>query len=236
MVSRHTPPPGPPPRDPTGDHEAPRAHGPEEEQRFQEEALPHLDAVYRFSLRLAGDESAAEDLVQETFLRAYRSWHQYTSGTNCKSWLFTICRNVHLRRFEREKKHDEIVGQEAAGQPEGISRENAVFMSVRSEDPEGTFFASIVDEEVLRAIEELPDDFRVAVVLADREELSYQDIAELLEVPVGTVKSRLFRGRRMLQERLHDYAVAVGYLPARKVQQERSGARHTHSNGEGEDP
>lgn len=189
--------------------------GDDPDRRFEEEALPNLDAVYRFALRLTGDESGAEDLVQETFLRAYRSWHQYTPGTKCKSWLFTICRNVHLRNSEREQRHDEIVGHEAPDDARDLSRQNPVFMSARSdEDPEGNFFESIVDDEVLRAIDELPKEFRTALALSDREGLNYKEISQLLEIPVGTVKSRLFRGRQMLQERLRDYAIAVGFLPA----------------------
>lgn len=189
--------------------------GMDPDRRFEAEALPNLDAVHRFALRLTGDESGAEDLVQETFLRAYRSWHQFTPGTNCKSWLFTICRNVHLRNAERTKRHQEIVERESEDDPRSVSRENPVFMSTQPDDPEGSFFASIVDHEVLRAIEELPEEHRLAVVLADQEELSYQEISNLLEIPVGTVKSRLFRGRRALQRRLRDYAVSMGFLPAR---------------------
>lgn len=218
---------GPAPSSPDPGAEAERG-APDPDRLFEEEALPHMDAVYRFAHRLTGDESRAEDLAQETFLKAYRSWHQYTPGTRCKSWLFTICRNLHLRNSEREQRHEEILAREAAEDPQSISRENPVFMSTRRDDPEGNFFHSIVDEEVLRAIEELPGEFRLAVILSDREGLNYQEIAELLDVPVGTVKSRLFRGRRMLQERLHDYAVAVGFLPS-------SGPRSTPRRPQGSD-
>ena len=237
MSTRNAPAPEPRPSEEASavGRSGPLAGGDDAERRFEEEALPNLDAVYRFALRLVGDEAAAEDLVQETFLRAYRSWHQYTPGTNCKSWLFTICRNIHLRNAERQKKHEEIVSQEATGEARGLSRENPVFMSTRSEDPEGTFFASIVDDEVLRAIEALPEEFRTPVVLADREDLSYKEISELLEVPVGTVKSRLFRGRRMLQRHLHDYAVDVGYLPDQRPRKEGPESPHSHSDGEGSD-
>ena len=142
---------------------------------FHEEALPHMDAVFRFALRLSGAQDQAEDLVQETFLRAYRAWDQYTPGTQCKSLLFTIFRNVFLRQ--------------------------------------GDFFASIVDEEVLSRIQELPEDYRTAVILSDLEGFTYQEIADMTDVPVGTVKSRLFRGRRVLQNALYDYAVSMGYIP-----------------------
>ena len=182
------------------------------QETFREEALPQMDAVYRFALRLAGNPPAAEDLVQETYLRAWRSWEQYTPGTNCKSWLFTICRNVFLRQEERGKRHDEILTEQAPDDPESLSRENPVFAASRDEDPEGDFFESIVDDEVLAAIDDLPEEYRTAVVLSDLEGMAYKEVAELMDVPVGTVKSRLFRGRRMLQEELYDYAVSMGYI------------------------
>jgi len=183
---------------------------------FEREALPHLDAVYRFALRLAGAADAAEDLVQETYLRGYRSWDQYTVGTRCKSWLFTICRNVYLRQRERKKRHEEILTEQALDSPAKLSRENPVFAATQDEDPEGDFFKGIVDEEILMAIDNLQEEYRTAVVLSDLQGLSYQEIAEVMEVPVGTVKSRLFRGRRQLQARLRDYATSMGYLSARR--------------------
>jgi len=182
---------------------------------FEVEALPHLDAVYRFALRLAGSPPAADDLVQETFLRAYRAWAQYTPGTNCKSWLFTICRNVFLRQQERGKRHDEIVEENVNREGPGYDPINPVWSEARGVDPEGTFFGKIVDEEVVRAIDELPEEYRTAVVLSDLEGLAYAEIAELMGVPVGTVKSRLFRGRQKLQMVLYDYAVEMGYIARR---------------------
>ncbi len=179
---------------------------------FVDEAIPHMDAVYRFALRLAGTQDGAEDLVQDTYFRAFRAWEQYTPGTRCKSWLFTICRNVFLRQRERGQRHDEIVGETAYEDPRALAREAAVFAASKDADPEGEFFRAIVDEEVLRAIDDLPDEYRMAVVLSDLEDLSYNEIAEIMEIPVGTVKSRLFRGRRQLQERLHAYAVEMGYI------------------------
>ena len=183
-----------------------------QDETFQEEALPQMDAVYRFALRLTGDPDGAADLTQHTFLRAYQNWDRYTPGTKAKSWLFTICRNLFLRRQERSRRHDEIVTAVAEEDPRNISRESAVFLAVRDQDPEGAFWSEVVDEEVLRAIEGLPVRFRDAVVLSDLEGLSYAEIAEIMDVPVGTVKSRLFRGRRVLQEGLYDYAVSQGII------------------------
>lgn len=182
---------------------------------FEDEALPHLDAVYRFALRLSGSPDLAEDLVQETFLRAFKAWNQYTRGTAAKSWLFTICRNVFLRRRERRQRHEEIVDANAARSAGGTGPVEPLWSSVAGVDPEGDFFSSLVDDRIVEAIEALPEEYRTAVVLSDIEGLPYAEIAELMEVPVGTVKSRLFRGRRQLQRVLYDYAVEMGYIAAR---------------------
>lgn len=179
---------------------------------FAEEALPHLDAVYRFALRLSGSTDAAEDLVQETYLRALRAWSQYVAGTSAKSWLFTICRNVFLRGEERARRHQEIVsGATQPSLPTGGEPEPAMWAAQRL-DPEGDFLRSIVDEQILEAISALPEDYRTAVALSDMEGLSYAEIAELMDVPVGTVKSRLFRGRRLLQEALYEHAREIGII------------------------
>lgn len=183
-------------------------------ESFQHEAQPHLDAVYRFALRLSGSPADAEDLVQETFLRAYRAWEQYTPGTRAKSWLFTICRNVFLRQRKRDRRRDETVRQ-AANEVDtsGVQTgEIPVFTTAYQYDPEGQFFASIIDDGILLAIEGLPADFRDAVVLSDLEGLSYAEIADVLGIPIGTVKSRLFRGRRLLQRQLYEYATESGYV------------------------
>ena len=179
---------------------------------FEEEALPHLDAVYRFALGLTGSASEADDLVQETFLRAFKAWDQFERGTKAKSWLFTICRNVFLRGRERTQRHDEIVSDTADRSGPASSPVNPVWVSALGVDPEGDFFESIVDDRIMEAIAALPEEYRTAVFLSDVEGLSYAEIAEMVDVPVGTVKSRLFRGRRRLQEVLYEHAVEMGYI------------------------
>jgi len=179
---------------------------------FAEEALPHLDAVYGFALRLSGSRDEADDLTQETFLRAYNAWDQYTLGTRAKSWLFTICRNVFLRRHERARRHEEILAVTAGPSDAIPEASNPLWAAVEGTDPEGSFFGSIVDDRIVDAIDGLPEEYRSAVVLSDVEGLSYAEIAEIMEVPVGTVKSRLFRGRRRLQQVLYAYAVEMGYV------------------------
>jgi RNA polymerase sigma-70 factor (ECF subfamily) len=183
---------------------------------FESEAVPHLDAVYRFAFRLTGSAPDAEDLVQETFLRAYRSWERFEPGTRAKSWLFTICRNAFLRQRQHDTRRVEVM-QKAARDNGGndVGAETVLFMPAYQQDPEGTFFFSVIDRRILEMIGRIPPDFREVVLLSDLEGLSYAEIAEVLVVPIGTVKSRLFRGRRMLQESLYNYATESGYVQPR---------------------
>lgn len=184
----------------------------EGDRAFREEILPELDAVYRFALRLSGDPDRAQDLTQETFLRAYRNREKYTPGTRAKSWLFTICRNVFLRGEERTRRHEEIVSEAADSGPGEAALDGRVFKTAQEADPEGEFWRRVVDEEILRAIDRLPEPFRTAVTLVDREALSYEEAAGVLDVATGTLKSRLYRGRRLLQRSLYDHAVEAGIV------------------------
>jgi RNA polymerase sigma-70 factor (ECF subfamily) len=182
------------------------------DRSFRDEALPEMEAVYRFALRLTRDPEQARDLTQDTFLRAYQNWEKYVPGTRVKSWLFTICRNLFLRGEDRNRRHGEIVRDLTDEDPRNISREATVFLAAADRDPEGSFWAQVVDREILKEIDALPPEFREAIVLSDVEGLAYAEVAEILGVPVGTVKSRLFRGRRILQEKLYDYAVSTGVV------------------------
>ncbi|OLC06483.1 MAG: hypothetical protein AUH78_19350 [Gemmatimonadetes bacterium 13_1_40CM_4_69_8] len=172
---------------------------------FEQEALVHLDTLYRVALRLTGNAADADDLVQETMLKAYRSWDQYEKGTNAKGWLLTILRNSFINEYRRRTRHPETVDVDTI-------EPFAVFGEVQDDDPQGAFFDRIVDDEVLKAIDELPEAFRETLVLSDVEGLSYQEIGKILGVPVGTVKSRLFRARQALQGKLYQYAVSMGYI------------------------
>jgi RNA polymerase sigma-70 factor, ECF subfamily len=176
---------------------------------FDDEALPHLDALYRVALRLTADPSQAEDLVQDTMLKAYRSWRQYRPGTNAKGWLLTILRNTFINDYRR-RKHEPVAMDLEAVEPHALDR------SIEEVDPEGSFFAQIVDAKVLEAIDALPHEFREVLVLSDVEGMSYAEIAETLQIPVGTVKSRLFRARRQLQADLYAHAVEMGYIQPRE--------------------
>lgn len=174
---------------------------------FEGEALPHLDMVYRVALRYVGDPSEAEDLVQQTMLKAYRAWDQYRLGTNVRAWLLTILRNEAFAVHRRRKyQRNALEGQ----QIDGVT----VFGRRHEAGPESRFLAESVDTEIVAAIDSLPVEFREAVVLRYVESLSYAEIAEVTGVRLGTVKSRLSRGRRLLRDRLHKYAVEMDYIDA----------------------
>lgn len=172
--------------------------------QFEREALVHLDALYSFALKLARARDDAEDLVSDTLLRALERWEQYHLGTNIRAWLFTILYHVFVSRKRR-------IDAREVQQPEDTEGW-AMFEAVGEADPETRFYDSFLDDEVTRAIRSLPVEYRSAVVLSDLQGLRYAEIADVLGVPEGTVKSRLFRGRRLLQRKLANFAVEMGYL------------------------
>ena len=175
---------------------------------FEEIALPFIPDVSRFAYSLTRDADEADDLVQDTFLKAYRSWHRFEPGTNCRSWLFTICKNTFRRRFKREKMRPDVEA-EATGDDDAMpivmSHVNAEQLGL------GDLFDRLdVQPALERAMDELPEPFREIVGLVDLEGFSYHEAAEILEIPVGTVRSRLFRARRRLQESLIEQAKDMG--------------------------
>ena len=173
---------------------------------FESQALPHLDTLYRVALRLTGEPAAAQDLVQDTMLRALAAWKSFRPGSNARAWLVTILRNQFINGWRSAKRAPTGVDMDAIPEP----------ADPKDPDPEGRFFSELVDEEVTAAVDELPDDFREVLVLSDMEGLPYAEIAESLGIPVGTVKSRLFRARRILQLRLRQYAESTGLIPPRE--------------------
>lgn len=177
---------------------------------FERETLPHLDTLYRVALRLTGEDAAAQDLVQDTMLRALRGWGGFRPGSNARAWLVTILRNTFINDYRRRRREPVTVELDDASP-------HAIYDAVADADPEGTFFARIVDERVLAAVDALPAEFREVLVLSDMEGLGYAEIAAALDIPLGTLKSRLFRARRLLQRRLYDHAVAMGYIAPREV-------------------
>ena len=179
------------------------------DERFRDDALPHLEAVGRYALSLTRDEADADDLTQETFLRAFRAWSQFVPGTECRAWLFTICRNTYLRTSNREQKVAacEDPELEALGAA-------AVHAAAQQEGLDEVFARADVVGAVRDAVDELPGTFRDAIVLVDLEDQSYEEAARVLGIPMGTVRSRLFRGRRLLQEKLIEHARDAGLADA----------------------
>ncbi|MEP6655387.1 MAG: sigma-70 family RNA polymerase sigma factor [Myxococcales bacterium] len=184
---------------------------------FEREALPHLSALYSAAMRLTRNERDAEDLVQDAMLRAYRFFDTFQAGTNCKAWLFRILTNVFCNRYREREREREIL-DEAESSDANVEQFTAGAEAGR--DVERALLGRLVSEDVERALTEVPQDFRLAVILADLEDFSYKEIAEIMECPAGTVMSRLYRGRKMLQRLLYDYAVEQGVIdPARVPRQ-----------------
>lgn len=181
----------------------------EKRKGFEREALPHMDALYRTALRMTKNENDAEDLVQEAFAKAYRFWDKFEPGSNCRAWLFKIMTNIFINEYRSKSRApvsvnvDDIDDNFLYGQLAQTGPED---------DPERHFFAKVFDDDVKKAIAELPDDFRLVVILSFLEGFSYQEIAEIADLQLGTVKSRLHRGRKLLQKKLFDYAIRNGYI------------------------
>jgi len=181
----------------------------EKRKSFEKEALPHMDALLRTALRMTKNQNDAEDLVQETFAKSYRFWDKFEQGSNCRAWLFKIMTNIFINEYRSKSRApmavnvDDIDDNFLYGQLSQLPPED---------NPEQQLFAKVFDDDVKKAIEELPDDFRMVVVLSFLEGFSYQEIAEIADLQLGTVKSRLHRGRKLLQKKLYDYALRNGFI------------------------
>jgi RNA polymerase sigma-70 factor (ECF subfamily) len=184
---------------------------------FEAEALRHLDALYRTALRMTRSEADAEDLVQETYIRAFRFREQFTLGTNMKAWLFRILTNTFINTYRRKTAQPDVTDLEGVDEFSLYRRMADDRAASSSPDPEAELLNSVVDTEVTDALEALPEKFRTAVPL-DVEGFSYKEIAEMLGIPIGTVMSRLHRGRKFLQKRLYDLARERGIAAVRTPQ------------------
>jgi len=184
---------------------------------FETEALRHLDALYRTALRMTRSEADAEDLVQETYIRAFRFRDQFTLGTNMKAWLFRILTNTFINTYRRKTAQPEVTDLEGIDEFSLYRRMADDRAASTSPDPEAELLNSVVDTEVTDALEALPEKFRTTVLL-DVEGFSYKEIAEMLTIPIGTVMSRLHRGRKFLQKRLYDLARERGIAAVRTPQ------------------
>lgn len=182
---------------------------------FEAAALPHLDALYGFATRLTRNERDAEDLVQDAILRAFRFFDRFDPGSNCKAWLFKILHNTFIDKYHRGVRDRALAGAIAVAEGEGTTVSHGMMLAAR--DPEAAILGGVMSANVTRALDALPEEFRVAVILSDIEDLSYREISEVMDCPVGTVMSRLFRGRRQLQAALRGYAEEQGIVKREEV-------------------
>lgn len=176
---------------------------------FEDNAFEHIDSLYSTALRLTRNPQDAEDLVQDTCLRGFQFFNRYQQGTNFKAWIFRILMNMFINKYHKDQRR-----------PPSIQFEKVEYAveNVLNDDERSTIltdsnmFRNIFDDEIVRAIESLPEDYRVSVLLCDIEGFSYKEIGEILDIPMGTVMSRISRGRKMLQKLLLDYAKREGYI------------------------
>ncbi|MCO5176305.1 MAG: sigma-70 family RNA polymerase sigma factor [Thermomicrobiales bacterium] len=180
--------------------------------RLEQQALEHIDALYRTALRMTRNAADAEDLVQETYLRAFRSLHQFAEGTNLRAWLFRIMTNTYINEYRKRQRRPSKASLDDL--EEFYLYDHLIDSGVQPgvERPEDIVLSQLSVDSVVSAIEDLPEEFRQVVLLADVEGFSYRDIASIVDIPIGTVMSRLYRARRRLQRTLYDAAIETGII------------------------
>jgi len=181
-----------------------------QELTFEQEFLPHIDALYNFAFHLTYDEEDAQDLVQETFLKAFRFIDSYQVGTNSKAWLFKILKNAFINDYRRQAKRPNKVNFEDIVNYH--NSEDTVLSGAL--DLREEIFQDMIGDEVMNALNSLPVDFRTVILLCDIEGFTYEEMAKIIDIPIGTVRSRLHRARHMLKEILKNYADSLGYNTA----------------------
>ncbi len=187
---------------------------------FEAAAMPFVDSLYNTAYRMTRNAEDAEDLVQETYLKAYRYYDKFSEGTNFKAWLFKILKNTFINSYRRRQQRPPQ--SDFAEIEDSFESQLSEEITGQIKSPEDELLENILDEDVQRALDTLPSDYRMAVILADLEGFSYKEIAEILELPVGTVMSRLYRGRKLLETAMLDYAREHGYIREREPAKMRS--------------
>ncbi len=176
---------------------------------FEQAALPEISHLYKSALCLTRSKTEAEDLVQETYLRAFRFFDKFQPGTNCRAWFLTILQNLFIYRYQQKKREPEIVDLERIDQ---LYKSMVEQGEKERDNPENQLISRLMGGEIEKALRELSEEFRMTIMLVDIEELSYEQAAKLMECPIGTVRSRISRGRRMLQVALRGYALERGLI------------------------
>ena len=183
-----------------------------DKERFAELAMEHMDSLYAGALRMTRNPADAEDLVQETYLKAYRGFGGFEEGTNLKAWLFRILTNTYINRYRQQQRRPDETDLADVEDFYLYRRLGGIDEARISKSAEDTLLELFTDDEVKVALESLPETFRMAVLLADVEGFAYKEIAEILDIPIGTVMSRLHRGRKALQKALYEFAVERGLV------------------------
>jgi RNA polymerase sigma-70 factor (ECF subfamily) len=176
---------------------------------FAKEAMQYAPQLFSGALRMTRNRADAEDLVQDAYLRAYRSFHTFEEGTNLRAWLFRILTNTFINSYRSKQRRPQ---ESELGDIEDLYLYKRISGGEASRSAEDTLFDLFTDDEVKEALEDLPENFRLPVLLADVEDFSYKEIAEILDIPIGTVMSRLHRGRKAMQKQLAEFATARGLL------------------------
>ncbi|MFQ5708359.1 MAG: sigma-70 family RNA polymerase sigma factor [bacterium] len=179
-------------------------------KEFEEHAFEHLNSLYNTALRMTKNELDAEDLVQDVFLRAFRFFHKFDQGTNFKAWIFKILTNTYINQYRKKSREPLKVDFEKVNYT--YSEDGSDNYDQQLEKFDESNYVGLFDDEIKAALSQLPDEFRMVVLLADIEDFSYKEIAEMVGCPIGTVMSRLSRGRRQLQIHLRDYAIKNGFI------------------------
>lgn len=179
---------------------------------FEKEIMPHAPALFNYAMRITGDSDDADDLVQETLLKAFRFFDKFEKGTNSKAWLFRILKNSYINEYRRQVKEPNKVDYEDVQN----FYENIKATEIKTQHYEDDAFNNLLDDDVSNAISKLPEDFRTVIILSDVEGYTYEEIADFVDCPVGTVRSRLHRARKMLYAQLYNYAENKGYVEKKK--------------------